>query len=142
MGTIWFILFVIFLIMEIATSLALVSIWFCMGSLAALLTARMGGNITVQLIVFIISTAVLLIATRPFVKKISKNKQRTNADRIIGMDGIVTEKIDNTLASGAIKIDGKEWTARSVDGHVIEQGQKVTVLEIQGVKVIVSSAAA
>ena len=84
-----------------------------------------------------VSVAALLL-TRPLAKKfINDRKIPTNADRAIGRIGIVTETIDNIAASGAVKLDGQEWTARSADDDVIAMGERVEALEIRGVKLIV-----
>ena len=50
---------------------------------------------------------------------------------------MVTEDIDNLLATGAVKCMGKEWTARSRDGEKIVAGETVTAVAIEGVKLIV-----
>ncbi|MEG1049017.1 MAG: NfeD family protein [Oscillospiraceae bacterium] len=138
-GTIWFILFVIFLIAEVVTAGPLVSIWFCFGALAAMVSASAGVPFMVQAIVFLVISIALLIITKPIVKKyLHKKIVVTNADAIIGRNGIVTEKINNLQAAGAVKVDGKIWTARSKDEDVlIEAGAEVTILKIEGVKVIV-----
>lgn len=138
MVAMWLMIFVIFLIAEIATSLSLVSIWFCIGSLAGMLAAKLGCTYFIQLLAFVVVSAVFLIATRPFVKKISRERESTNADRIIGMKGIVIEDINNVMAVGAIKVDGKEWTARTKNSDtIIEKGKEVVIVAIEGVKAIV-----
>ena len=95
-------------------------------------------NITVQVIVFLAVSIILLIATRPIVKKhINKKSLPTNADRSIGQAAVVTEEINNLLGKGAAKINGIEWTARSENGDIIPEGTTVTVTKIDGVKLIV-----
>ena len=138
MSTFWILLFIIFLIAEAATA-GLVSIWFCAGALCSFAAAKVVAAVYVQLIIFVIATAALFIFTRPFVKNVIKLKSEpTNLDRIIGQSVAVTEKIDNKADTGAIKYDGKVWTARSNDFDVtFEKGDFVTVDRIEGVKVIV-----
>lgn len=140
-GTVWLILFIIFLVAEVATAGPLISIWFCFGALAAMVAAKSGFSVLVQLTVFAAISALFIAATRPFVKKImSKRKEeRTNADRIIEQKAIVTEEINNLNATGAVKVDGKEWTARNFESNeeVIEKGTEVIVVEIRGVKAMV-----
>ena len=98
----------------------LVSIWFVLGSIGALITAFCGGDIKLQLIVFVAVTLVTLIATRPIVKKRLNSKvEKTNADRCIGQDAVVTEEINNLLSTGLVKADGKTWSARSSDKSII-----------------------
>ena len=64
-------------------------------------------------------------------------KTATNLDRNIGKHGYVTETIDNENGTGQAKIMGLMWTARSKDGKILNEGDKVEVVEIQGVKAIV-----
>ncbi len=138
MSTFWILLFIIFLIAEAATA-GLVSIWFCAGALCSFAAAKVGAAVYVQLIIFVIASVALFVLTRPFVKNVIKLKSEpTNLDRIIGQSVAVTEKIDNKADTGAIKYDGKIWTARSNDFDVtFEKGDFVTVDRIEGVKVIV-----
>lgn len=138
MSTFWILLFIIFLIAEAATA-GLVSIWFCAGALCSFAAAKVGAAVYVQIIIFVIASVALFIFTRPFVKNVIKLKSEpTNLDRIIGQSVAVTEKIDNKADTGAIKYDGKVWTARSNDFDVtFEKGDFVTVDRIEGVKVIV-----
>ncbi len=135
---IWLALLVLFIITEVAT-VQLTTIWFAGGALIALLLAAFGvNNIAIQMIVFLIVSLILLIATRPLVKKyINKKSQPTNADRCVGKQAIVTEEIDNLLGKGAAKVNGVEWTARSESGESIPEGATVTVSKIDGVKLIV-----
>lgn len=142
MGTAWLVMFVIFVIAEVATAGPLVSIWFCFGALAAMVAANTGFSLFIQLVVFVVISALFLAATRPFVKKMMHNKsEHTNADRIIGEKGIVTEEINNLSGSGAVKIDGKIWTARTVDDNdtSIAVGKEVLIVEIKGVKAMVKN---
>ena len=122
-----------------AATMGLVSIWFSGGSLAALIAGFCGASMTLQIILFVAVSAVLLACLYPFAKKVlKKDKIATNADRIIGMTAIVTEPIDNIEATGAIKVDGKVWTARSADGSTIAPPAQVKVVRIEGAKAIVA----
>ena len=117
----------------------LVSIWFVFGAVAALVASVCGANLAVQIIVFIAVSVISLLVTRPLVKKkLTANKQPTNADRCLGQDGVVCEKIDNLEPSGLVKVDGKIWTARTADGSIIEPESIVKIEKIEGVKLIVS----
>lgn len=139
MRAVWLILFILFIIAEIATAGPLISIWFCFGALAAMLAAGAGLSLFPQLIVFVVVSIALLIMTKPLVKKYVNNKSvKTNADRILDLKGIVTEEINNLKGLGSIKVDGKEWSARNAEGEeVIPAGTEVVIVEIQGVKAIV-----
>lgn len=136
---IWLVLFVVFVVAEVVTAGALVSIWFCIGALAAMVTAKSGAPVLVQVVVFLLVSVALLILTKPFIKKVLKQKNEpTNADAIIGRVGVVVEDIDNFEEKGAVKIDGKLWTARSVEnGKAIQKDSRVKIIKIQGVKVLV-----
>ena len=130
-GTIafWVAALVVFLIVEAVTA-GLVSIWFVFGSLVALICAALGAAVWLQIFWFVIVSVATLVLTRPLVA--------TNADRSIGRTAVVTERIDNLAATGAVKLDGVVWTARSTDDAVaIETGERVTVRAIEGVKLIV-----
>lgn len=133
----WCAAFVLFLIVEAAVP-GLVSIWFAIGALAAFVSALLGSALWLQFVWFFLISIILLIVTKPLADKyINRTAKPTNADMIIGKSCPVTEKIDNIAATGAVSIDGKVWTARSEDASVIEAGRIVTILRIEGVKVIV-----
>lgn len=134
---IWAVAIIVFGIAEAATA-QLVSIWFVIGAVAGLISAFCGANFYVQLIVFIAVSVLALVITRPLVKKyIKPKKEHTNADRVLTQDGIVVEEINNTLGKGQVKVDGKLWTARSENGHIIPEGSIVKTEKISGVKLIV-----
>ena len=79
------------------------------------------------MIVFIVVSAVCLVFTRPFVKKVlAVKKVNTNADRTVGEFGLVTETIDNALESGRVMVDGLSWKARASDNTVLEAGDPCT----------------
>ena len=138
MTYIWLAVLIGAIVLEIATT-QIVSIWFAAGALAALIATLAGvSNVWLQLLIFVIVSAVALIVTRPLVKKlINKQAEPTNADMVLGKTGIVTEKIDNLAPSGLVKVNGSVWTARSADGSVIEQDERVIIKEISGVKLLV-----
>lgn len=136
---IWLILFIVFLVVELVTAGALVSIWFCVGALVALAVAYFGGAFWLQMTLFVVVSIGLLLGTKPFLKKYMDPKiSATNADRILKNRGIVEEEINNLAGLGAVKIDGKSWTARNVDGEaIIPVGAEVEVVGIEGVKAMV-----
>ena len=139
-GTIafWVAALVVFLIVEAVTA-GLVSIWFVFGSLVALICAALGAAVWLQIFWFVIVSVATLVLTRPLVKRyVDSRSVATNADRSIGRAAVVTERIDNLAATGAVKLDGVVWTARSTDDAVaIEADERVTVRAIEGVKLIV-----
>lgn len=137
MSYFWLGLMVVALIAEAAT-VGLVGIWFALGALCAFISAACGGPLWLQIVWFIVITAVTLFFTRPLAQKYLRGLRRpTNADRVLEMTGIVTEPIDNVAATGAVTVDGKVWTARSLDGQPIAEKTLVRPVRIDGVKLIV-----
>lgn len=121
-----------------AFTLQLVSIWFAVAAFITVIPALMHTSPSVQILVFVVSAAVLLVCTRPFVKRaVHMKKESTNADMLIGQPAQVVETIDNAKDAGKVHISGLDWTARTVDGRVAEPGDCVIVDRIEGVKLIV-----
>ncbi|MDR0326417.1 MAG: NfeD family protein [Oscillospiraceae bacterium] len=139
----WLVVLVVCLIIE-ASTVTLIFLWFALGALAALISVLPGGPWWLSFIVFTITSAGTLALLRPVFKQYLKSKKdiRTNSDRNIGETGVCTERIDNSAGQGAVRLMGKEWTARSTDGSVIEKDALVRVESISGVKLIVSLAPA
>ena len=136
----WFALTVILLIAEAAT-VTVISLWFAAGALAAMATALLGGALWIQSLIFVLVSAAALTALRPLVRKhLTPKLTATNIDSVIGSVGIVTGTIDNLTATGQVKLNGMEWSARSTSGNTLEVGTKVRVDKIEGVKVFVSPA--
>ncbi len=135
---VWLCIAVIMAVVEGITP-ALVTIWFMFGAVTAMLASALGASMPVQLVLFVAVSTVLLIVTRPLVKKLLKkgSTETTNADRIIGETGIVTEEIDNIKNVGQIMVLGQSWSAASEGGEVIGNGEMVAVTAIKGVKAIV-----
>ncbi len=130
----WFITFVVLLFIEIVT-VNLVSIWFAIGAVAAMITASFTDSLLIQIIVFTIVSAVVLLLTKPIVKKLRKSDiEATNSDMVVGKEAIVTKKItkDNY---GEVKVLGKYWTA--CGNKIIKEDERVIVKGIDGVKLIV-----
>jgi len=125
-------------ILEAAT-VALISLWFAIGALAAMIPAYFGAPVWVQILVFLVVSAVCLAFTRTFFKDVVKTKkQPTNTDRLIGADGVVSSKIDNLQGTGKVYISGLTWSARTVDGSEAEEGDVVTVEKIEGATLYVT----
>ena len=134
----WAAAIVVFLVVEGMTA-GLITIWFAVGALAALLAALFGAPIWLQLVWFFVISIAALFFTRPLAKKYLNSKtQATNADMYIGKECVVLETIDNVAGTGAVKVSGKVWTARSADGAVIREGARAEALRIEGVKLIVN----
>lgn len=138
MAIFWLILFAVLLVIELVT-MGLTTIWFAGGALLAALIAWIGGPLWLQITVFIVVSVLLLIFTRPIAMQyFNRNRTATNADRAIGEQAVVTEKVDNLNGSGRVKIKGVDWSARALeDEKTFEIGETVEVERIDGVKAIV-----
>lgn len=135
---IWLGLLVLFLMVE-ASTVALVSLWFAVGALAALLAAAFGGDIILQCALFFAVSVALLALARPILRRYVNPKiVKTNVESVIGAVGLVTEAIDNLAPTGQVKLGGMVWTARSASGDPIPVGTQIRVERVEGVKVLVS----
>ena len=135
----WLALMVVFLVTEAAT-VTMVSLWFAAGSLAALAASLLHAPVWLQVVLFLVVSALLLAALRPMARKhFTPKLSKTNLDAVIGSEGYVTVDIDNLAATGTVKLGAMEWTARSVDGSSIKAGTRVKVEKIEGVKVFVTA---
>lgn len=129
---VWLAIVILLTIVELMT-VNLTTIWFVISGIAAIGLSFVTENFLIQFACFVILGIVLLIVSKPFVKKFLENKnQKTNLDRIIGMNGVVTKDIDD-LNYGEVKVDGKIWTASA--GEKIKKDEKVEILEIIGSKI-------
>lgn len=142
MTALWVVLMVGFLIVE-GVAPGLVSIWFALGALAALISALLGAQVWLQAVWFVVVSVLALIATRPLAKKyVNSRIQATNADMLIGQECIVTETIDQLHGTGAVSVAGKVWTARCAEAdRVLDKGSVAVVERIEGVKLIVKTKA-
>lgn len=133
----WIVVAIIFGIIE-AVTMGLATIWFCGGAVIAAIASLFTGSVMVQIVIFLLSSAVLLYFTRPLAKnKLNAKVEKTNADALIGETGIVITDI-KPFTPGQVKIAGKEWTAVCENENLtVPKGEKVTVHSIQGVKLIV-----
>lgn len=136
-GMIWLGILILMVMIEIVT-LGLTTIWFAGGALVAFVASLLGAGVPLQITLFIVVSVLLLIGTRPFaVKYFNRERVKTNAESLIGEIGIVLSDIDNLRATGAVQVNGQEWTARSKDNVLIEKGREVRIEEISGVKLMV-----
>ena len=133
----WAVAFVFFLVCEVATGTALVSVWFALGSLVSLFCSIAKVPFIVQCIVFVASSAIFLALTRPVVKKLQGKKFATNYELDEGMTAAVIEDIDNIANKGRVRLSGTDWAARSENGENIPAGHAVVVVKVDGSKLIV-----
>lgn len=135
---IWLGMLLLFLLTEAAT-VSLVSLWFALGALAAIVISLTGGPLWLQALVFVAVSGVTLALLRPLVRKYFKPKLvATNSDALLGTTGQVTQAIDNIAAQGRVKLGGMEWSARSSNGDPIPADALIRVDRIEGAKVLVT----
>lgn len=133
----WLIVFVVLLIVEIAT-MGLTTVWFAGGALVAFLAAYIGFGVVVQVLIFLIVSILLLVLTRPLaVKFFNQERQKTNAESLIGQKAVVKEEINTLQATGRVEVNGMEWSAKTEESEIIEADTIVMIKGIQGVKLIV-----
>lgn len=137
----WAVLTVVLIGIEVGT-VQLVAVWFAAGSLAAFIASLFSESLTLQLILFAAASILLLIATRPIVNRLLRDRRvPTNADSLIGKECIVKEEICNLSAEGRVSVDGMTWSARNAAGDArIPAGTTCVIREIQGVKLMVEPA--
>lgn len=138
----WLIIAVIMLVIEIVTT-GLATLWFAIGAVVAMIMDLCGASVASQIIAMAAISAVCFIVCMIWVKpKLEslrkKNVQKTNADRLIGREGVVIVPFNSTEGKGQVKVDGQIWSAKS--GEDYTEGTKVTVKAIEGVKLVVERA--
>ncbi len=138
MWVFWLIAAGIFFIIEMAT-IGFLVFWLGIGAILAMLTSFITDSILIQSLVFVITSTLLLIFTRPLVDKFIKvpKEIKTNAYSIIGKKGIVISKINNIEGTGQIKIGGEVWSAKSFENEDIPENTEIEIVEIDGVKAVV-----
>ncbi len=133
----WFVICIVSIALEVATSATLVSIWFALGAAFALGALMLNLSFTVQIIVFFAVSILLFFTIRPlFIKSMRGNTVATNADRIISERTTLLKEISQDKL-GELKINGLIWNAVSVDEKPINEGALVEILAIEGSKLIV-----
>ena len=137
MWQIWLLLAGLFFIGEMIT-VGFLIFWLGIGALLAMIVSFFTTNIIIQTAVFVISSIILILATKPFVKRfVDVKKTNTNVFSIIGKKALVIKEIDPINAKGQIKVNSEIWSAESENGEKIEEGSEVEIIKINGVKTIV-----
>lgn len=139
MEFIWLAVAVIAAVIEAALP-ALVSIWFVPGSILAFIASMLGAPLWLQMTLFVGATVLAILFTRPLARRLQKNGPiSTNADRVLGATAVVTEEVNNLLGQGRVAVMGNSWAARTLSPEgALSLGQEVTVVRIEGVKLIVT----
>ena len=136
MWKLWVISAGLFLILESITTGFLV-FWFAIGSVLAMIVSFFTENLIIQTSTFLISSAILIFATRKFCNAFLKNDKPNNVNSMIGKTGKVTVDIVPIDGKGQVKIGGETWSAISEDSQTISKDTKIIVKDVRGVKVIV-----
>ncbi len=133
---VWAVILIGTILIEFETS-DLVTIWFSVGAIGALIAAALGLNIVGQIAIFIAVSFVLLILTRPMTKRfMDKEVVKTNADRMVGMHGVVITEIPFD-GKGEVRVDSQIWTAFSTKKEAIPVNIRIVILDIVGNKLLV-----
>jgi len=136
LSVIWMIVAIGFGLAE-GLTLGLTFIWFAGGALLAMIASFLGLPIFVQVIAFIVGSALMLIYTRPVAKKVLKiGATKTNVDSLIGKEGIVIKEL-KPFTLGQVKVKGQIWSAKAFNDEAIAENERVEVVSIEGVKLIV-----
>lgn len=135
---IWLIVLIIMVVVEMLT-MGLTTIWFAGGALIGIVASAAGAPVWLQILLAVIVSAVLLFFTRPIAMKyFNKDREKTNAEGLVGRQAIVISEINNLKGMGQVAVNGMEWTARTIsDGTVLEAGAVVVIRGINGVKLLV-----
>lgn len=137
----WLIAAIVFIVLEGVTA-QLVSLWFVIGTIPALIAAALGANGIVQGVLFLATSILVLLLFRPMLQeRLATEQKATNADRVIGMTGLVLEEVNNLQGTGRVSANGLDWTARTEqDETILAKDSRVTVLRIEGVTLLVAPA--
>lgn len=139
MWQMWLIIAGVCFIIEMAT-VGFFVFWFGIGALISMIVSIFSpGNILLQSIIFVVSSVILLLLTKPLVNKFTKKDKKieTNAFSIIGKKGIVVQDINPTFGVGQIKVASEVWSAKTTDESTIKKGTQIEVKQIDGVKAVV-----
>jgi membrane protein implicated in regulation of membrane protease activity len=113
---------------------------FALGALVAALVSLAGLALPLALVVFLLTSLLVLLTLRPVARRHIQHppRIRTGAAALVGSDAIVLERIANQEGVGCVRIGGEVWTARSYeDDEVIPAGERVQVVEIRGATALV-----
>ena len=140
MMIIWLVILILAVVVEVLT-MGLTTIWFAGGALVAIIATLLYAPVAIQVILFFAVSLLLLFFTRPVaVKYFNRDRVKTNVESLVGRQAIVISEISNIQGIGQVTVGGQQWSARSVNDHVIiPAGAVVNVLSINGVKLIVKA---
>ena len=133
---IWVGLVIVFALIEVFT-LGLTTVWFAIAALVMVFLSFFAIPLSVQALIFLAISALLLIFTRPVVvKKFKIGREKTNVDSLIGKHALVIKAIGE-FEKGEVKVSGQIWSAHAEDDSELAEGTKCEVLRVEGVQLIV-----
>ncbi len=134
----WLLILAVLILIEII-ALNLTTIWFAAGALLAFVLSLFYDSLVLELLLFLVGSLALYYFIRPVILRyFNPKKVKTNYEGVIGKNGLVNITIDNSNGTGKVTVDGQEWSARSFEGSIIEEGSEVRIHAISGVKLLVS----
>ena len=141
MWQIWLILAGIFIIFEMIVPTDFLIFWVGIAAALTSVCSEFIDNITIQILIFCILSMLLILCTKPFIRKFMKKNENihTNAYSIIGKKGLVISDIDPVSGKGQIKVDNEVWSAKTNGTAIIPKDTLITVTAIEGVKAVVSA---
>src|SRR5215468_10208369 len=135
---VWLIIAAIFIGIEVLTP-GFFLLWFGVGALVASVMALFGvGSFALQMIVFLIVSVLLVVASRTifekfFIRQLDHDRVRSGVETMIGQIGTVVETSRGALNEGAVRVYGSVWTAFPTDGEQpLREGESVAVERIEG----------
>ena len=138
----WLIIGIILSVVEIITP-RFVVIWFGISAILVSVISYIGvENLTVQVVIFSMSSLTLTALSRTifkkyFIKSSPGSKLKTSLDKLVDSTGVVIEEINNNKSQGRVLVNSENWAARSSDNSIIKVGNKISVEKIEGIKLIV-----
>lgn len=133
----WIVVAVFFFLTEVFTA-GIVLMCFGVGALGAALAAFLGAGLALQIVVFIIVSAIAVLLSRPFAARISRpGVQQIAGDRVIGKWAVVLQTVDPMTNTGMVRVESERWRAESMEGEQLEAGEVVEIVGVDGVRLLV-----
>ena len=121
-------------------SLNLVLIMFAGGALVGAALSLMGADLWIQVVGFSATSALLLVALRPFLLRHLRDRVplvETNAAAQVGKVAVVVAEVSER--GGRVKLSGEVWTARTENDEVLPVGTEAEVVRIAGATAVVTA---
>lgn len=136
MIAIWVVVLIVTVLLEFESP-QLITIWFAVGSIVALILAAFKVHYLIQIGAFVSVSVVLLIATRPLSKRfMAREIIKTNADSLVGQQGTIMKEV-SLDQRGEVKVNTRLWVCFVTKDIHISEGAKVVILDIEGNKLLV-----